>query len=468
MAACVVYGNQFNVGGIKQLTSSNYTTWSRDMESLLRDSKLWHLIESESEKSNSESNNWKSKNKWAKELIKAHVDDSFIDCFHKLTNKKNAKQMWEALANHDFQQDYNGSEALQRATTTEEKSKALDKISNEMNSAPAEYANKMTTDVVQKITDIIDEENNPSSLKEKALQLFSDLVNSVPPDNIVKFLECAAKILAFYTAVPQSPQAQLCVGILYTVARTSGSILHLLRETDVKNCLALYMNLVSNVSPASLAAAVRAGWTGLAAFFRNQQMAIRVFDHLPSDMQKQFVDVSLALIKRASDRTTSVVSNCIAVLNKLKDISTIVYFALKQQTSAWLASLFQMMTNATEYAKECVKDTLEIMRSFGDETVGKYIVENRDSIDTNQLGTSYTYWTSFRDYLGDLLNWFSVIVLIELEKIVKGAVQFVQQNPELTAGVGAVTAGVIFTVCFPWAAAAIAVGGAIAASSNKK
>uniref|UniRef100_A0A8D8V4P5 DUF4219 domain-containing protein n=1 Tax=Cacopsylla melanoneura TaxID=428564 RepID=A0A8D8V4P5_9HEMI len=465
MAACAVYEQQSD-DGIKLLTSSNYTTWSRDMESLLRDSKLWHLIESE--KSNSKSNNWKRKNKWAKELIEEHVDDSFIDCFHKLTNKKNAKQMWEALANHDFQQDYNGSEALQRATTTEEKSKALDKISNEMNSAPAEYANKMTTDVVQKITDIIDEENNPSSLKEKALQLFSDLVNSVTPDNIVKFLECAAKILAFYTAVPQSPQAQLCVGILYTVARTSGSILHLLRETDVKNCLALYMNLVSNVSPASLAAAVRAGWTGLAAFFRNQQMAIRVFDHLPSDMQKQFVDVSLALIKRASDRTTSVVSNCIAVLNKLKDISTIVYFALKQQTSAWLASLFQMMTNATEYAKECVKDTLEIMRSFGDETVGKYIVENRDSIDTNQLGTSYTYWTSFRDYLGDLLNWFSVIVLIELEKIVKGAVQFVQQNPELTAGVGAVTAGVIFTVCFPWAAAAIAVGGAIAASSNKK
>uniref|UniRef100_A0A8D8T6D2 DUF4219 domain-containing protein n=1 Tax=Cacopsylla melanoneura TaxID=428564 RepID=A0A8D8T6D2_9HEMI len=420
--------------GIKRLTSSNYTTWSRDMESLLRDSKLWHLIESE--KSNSKSNNWKRKNKWAKELIEDNVDGSFIGCFRKLTNKKNAKQMWEALANHDFQQDYNGSEALQRATTTEEKSKALDKISNEMNSAPAEYANKMTTDVVQKITDIIDEENNPSSLKEKALKLYNKLVSNVTADNIVIFLTNASNILVFYaTEVDQSPQAQLCVGILYTVARTSGSILHLLRETDVKNCLALYMNLVSNVSPASLAAAVRAGWTGLAAFFRNQQMAIRVFDHLPSDMQKQFVDVSLALIKKASDMATSVVSNCIAVLNKLKDISTIVYFALKQQTSAWLASFFKMMTNGVQYAKECVKNTLEIMRSFGDATVGKYIDENRDSIDAKQLEKRYTNWKNFSDYFGDLLKWFADKVLSKLVNFLDDAFEFVKENPFLTAGV---------------------------------
>uniref|UniRef100_A0A8D9EH07 DUF4219 domain-containing protein n=1 Tax=Cacopsylla melanoneura TaxID=428564 RepID=A0A8D9EH07_9HEMI len=435
MAACAVYEQQSD-DGIKLLTSSNYTTWSRDMESLLRDSNLWHLIERESEKSNSENNGWKRQNKWAKELIEDNVDGSFIGCFRKLTNNKNAKQMWEVLANHDFQQENaSGSEALQGATTTEEKSRALDQMSNEMNSAPAEYANKMTTDVVQKITDIIDEENNPSSLKEKALQLFSDLVNSGAPDNIVKFLECAAKILAFYTAVPQSPQAQLCVGILYTVARTSGSILHLLRETDVKNCLALYMNLVSNVSPASLAAAVRAGWTGLAAFFRNQQMAIRVFDHLPSDMQKQFVDVSLALIKRASDRTTSVVSNCIAVLNKLKDISTIVYFALKQQTSAWLASFFKMMTNGVQYSKECVKNTLEIMRSFGDATVGKYIDENRDSIDAKQLEKRYTNWKNFSDYFGDLLKWFADKVLSKLVNFLDDAFEFVKENPFLTAGV---------------------------------
>uniref|UniRef100_A0A8D9EIM9 DUF4219 domain-containing protein n=1 Tax=Cacopsylla melanoneura TaxID=428564 RepID=A0A8D9EIM9_9HEMI len=445
MAACAVYEQQSD-DGIKRLTSSNYTTWSRDMESLLRDSKLWHLIESENEKSNNNNNVWKRQNKWAKELIEEHVDDSFIDCFHKLTNKKNAKQMWEALANHDFQLDDSseidkthnepGSEALQRATTTEEKSKALDKISNEMNSAPAEYANKMTTDVVQKITDIIDEENNPSSLKEKALKLYNKLVSNVTADNIVIFLTNASNILVFYaTEVDQSPQAQLCVGILYTVARTSGSILHLLRETDVKNCLALYMNLVSNVSPASLAAAVRAGWTGLAAFFRNQQMAIRVFDHLPSDMQKQFVDVSLALIKRASDRTTSVVSNCIAVLNKLKDISTIVYFALKQQTSAWLASFFKMMTNGVQYSKECVKNTLEIMRSFGDATVGKYIDENRDSIDAKQLEKRYTNWKNFSDYFGDLLKWFADKVLSKLVNFLDDAFEFVKENPFLTAGV---------------------------------
>uniref|UniRef100_A0A8D8T608 DUF4219 domain-containing protein n=1 Tax=Cacopsylla melanoneura TaxID=428564 RepID=A0A8D8T608_9HEMI len=421
--------------GIKRLTSSNYTTWSRDMESLLRDSNLWHLIERESEKSNSENNGWKRQNKWAKELIEDNVDGSFIGCFRKLTNNKNAKQMWEVLANHDFQQENaSGSEALQGATTTEEKSRALDQMSNEMNSAPAEYANTISTDVVQKITDIIDEENNPSSLKEKALQLFSDLVNSVTPENIVKFLKIAAQVLAFYSnAVP--PQAQLCVAILCTVALSSGSILHLLRETDVKNCLALYMNLVSNVSPASLAAAVRAGWTGLAAFFRNQQMAIRVFDHLPSDMQKQFVDVSLALIKKASDMATSVVSNCIAVLNKLKDISTIVYFALKQQTSAWLASFFKMMTNGVQYAKECVKNTLEIMRSFGDATVGKYIDENRDSIDAKQLEKRYTNWKNFSDYFGDLLKWFADKVLSKLVNFLDDAFEFVKENPFLTAGV---------------------------------
>uniref|UniRef100_A0A8D8T2F7 DUF4219 domain-containing protein n=1 Tax=Cacopsylla melanoneura TaxID=428564 RepID=A0A8D8T2F7_9HEMI len=424
--------------GIKRLTSSNYTTWSRDMESLLRDSKLWHLIESENEKPNNNNNVWKRQNKWAKELIEDNVDGSFIGCFRKLTNNKNAKQMWEVLANHDFQQENaSGSEALQGATTTEEKSRALDQMSNEMNSAPAEYANTISTDVVQKITDIIDEENNPSSLKEKALQLFSDLVNSVTPENIVKFLKIAAHVLAFYSnVVPQTPQAQLCVAILCTVALSSGSILHLLRDTaDVKNCLALYMNLVSNVSPASLAAAVRAGWTGLAAFFRNQQMAIRVFDHLPSDMQKQFVDVSLALIKKASDMATSVVSNCIAVLNKLKDISTIVYFALKQQTSAWLASFFKMMTNGVQYAKECVKNTLEIMRSFGDATVGKYIDENRDSIDAKQLEKRYTNWKNFSDYFGDLLKWFADKVLSKLVNFLDDAFEFVKENPFLTAGV---------------------------------
>ncbi|KAL1451366.1 hypothetical protein WDU94_005750 [Cyamophila willieti] len=476
MAASLLHSQTNDPFGFPPLNSSNYTAWKTGMETVLRETDLWYLMERTNQKSNNKSNTWRKHNKWAKELMEEHVEDSFMDCFHDLTEKKNAKQMWDALANHDFPDETlnkaktwrktskpkdtmineiksvpleTGSEALKKAKTLHETCKALDKMTDELNSAPQysvkTLANNMASDegAVEKLTSILEFEplsgrlifNSENTLIGKALLLLDSLLKKVTPENIIRFLKLGEQLCKLYleSAVESSnTQSQLCGGILLTLCQIGSPLISVLKEGDLKSYLALCFSLINSVEYFDLKKAGMEGFHKFLQYCVSPSKTKSVFTRLSYHNQRKFTDNCVGIIQNASNMPVNVVTNCIALLNGLVQESTEFLYQLKQRTN--LGYLLNLLTNGVNYSRKCVRDVLETLRSFGDAFVTSYVRENRNSIDATMVIKNYHDWQHYQDFFGDLLNWFYSTVMVLLNDMVVAAQNFAEEHPFLTAG----------------------------------
>ncbi|KAL1451365.1 hypothetical protein WDU94_005749, partial [Cyamophila willieti] len=299
--------------------------------------------------------------------------------------------------------------------------------------------------VVERLTDILEDEEKPQSLKDKVLQLLKTLVDNVTEENIMTLAKIAEPILsciAYYT--PANPQLTVCIGILVTLCSSAGPIISFLRERDWSSFFSLYLRMIEQVNLSDLR---RAGWEGLYNFVLNQRIARSFFRRLPPNIQRKLIDMSLEIIKYASDVGEYVVTKCIAVLSWLVKESTEFLTKLKERATDCFRFLFKIVALGVNYSANCVRDILQTLRLFGDEAVENYVREHRNSIDADKLERRSEEWNSdytWRRVLGDLIDWFKnkiCHVLDATRNISRDIVEFVEEHPIVT---GMVTLGGIF------------------------